>query len=341
MSLSVQVLAFAAVLAASLLGTGIVLKVLNRHAILDRPNERSAHSRPVPRGGGIAVILVIIVAWLAIALAGHESRPDALWPVAILLGATLVLSALSWADDIQGLSPVIRLLGQAVAVGVVLALAPAEGPYFQGIFPPAIDRIAAGLVWIWFINLFNFMDGIDGISGVEAASLGVGVAAVAAVSGLGAPVSLYGLTGAAAALGFLRWNWHPAKIFLGDVGSTGLGFVLGWLLLTLAAAGAWAAALILPLYYLADATITLLKRLARRERVWQAHSQHFYQKAVRSGKTHAEVALSVLLADAVLVGLAVAAANGYVWSSLAGACAVVGGLLLYFNALPAAEPTAR
>jgi UDP-N-acetylmuramyl pentapeptide phosphotransferase/UDP-N-acetylglucosamine-1-phosphate transferase len=108
----------------------------------------------------------------------------------------------------------------------------------------------------------------------------------------------------AAALGFLVWNWHPAKIFLGDSGSVPLGYLLGWLLLSAASHGHWAAALILPAYYLTDASITLVRRALRGERLWEAHRQHFYQKAVQGGAGHARVASLILLANAILVLLA-------------------------------------
>ena len=177
------------------------------------------------------------------------------------------------------------------------------GPVFQGLLPLWLDRLLAALAWLWFVNLFNFMDGIDGIAGVESASLGVGLALVFLLSGLILPAGL-ALLATAAALGFLLVNWHPARIFLGDVGSVPLGFLLGWLLLLAAAEGAWAAALILPGVYWADATVTLLRRACRGERVWRAHREHFYQRAVQRGLRHDQVARRIALANAGLVLLA-------------------------------------
>ncbi|MDH3702467.1 MAG: glycosyl transferase, partial [Alphaproteobacteria bacterium] len=135
---------------------------------------------------------------------------------------------------------------------------------------------------------------------------------------------------AMAALGFLRFNWHPARIFLGDVGSVPLGYLLGWLLLQAAAAGYWAPALILPLYYLADATITLLRRAARREKVWQAHREHFYQRAVQNGRSHARVSLAVLAANVVLAALALVAVAQPV-IALAAAATTVALLLAWMR----------
>jgi len=130
------------------------------------------------------------------------------------------------------------------------------------------------------------------------------------------------LTAAAAALGFLRWNWHPAQIFLGDIGSVPLGFLIGWLLLLAAARGLWAPALILPLYYLGDATLTLLRRIAARAAVWRAHREHFYQRALGRDGDHAAVARMVLLTDVILVALALGALQRPVPSLVLAATAV-------------------
>ncbi|MBV9152819.1 MAG: hypothetical protein JO204_13685, partial [Alphaproteobacteria bacterium] len=190
--------------------------------------------------------------------------------------------------------------------------------------------------WLWFVNLFNFMDGIDGLAGVEAAAIGVGLLLFAAVGsemdpGLAAaPAAI-----AAAALGFLVWNWAPARIFLGDVGSVPLGYLLGFLLLDQAARGHWEIALILPLYFLADATITLLRRLLRGERVWEAHRSHFYQRAVQRGFGHAAVVQRVVVANIVLIGCGWAAANGWPILGLAAAGITVIVLLGWMAAAPA------
>ena len=163
----------AVVLAAAWAGTGAVLRVLERRAILDHPNERSSHSVPTPRGGGLAVVAVILAAWTAIA-----AFAGTLGTISPALIAAAALAAVSWVDDVRGLGPAPRLVAQAVAVAVGLVALPGAGPVFQGIFPPALDALFAGLVWLWFVNLFNFMDGIDGISGVESVSVGAGLCLV-------------------------------------------------------------------------------------------------------------------------------------------------------------------
>src|SRR5262249_59322582 len=132
---------------------------------------------------------------------------------------------------------------------------------------------------------------------------------------------------AAASVGFLVWNWAPARIFLGDVGSVPLGYLLGFLLLALAWSGYWKIALILPLYFLADATITLCRRLVRGERVWRPHRTHFYQRAVQRGLGHADVVLRVIAANLLLIGCGWAAENGWGITGLAAAAIVVAAVL--------------
>lgn len=295
-------------------GTRIVLGWLRRRQILDHPNERSSHSQPTPRGGGLAVTpvvaaMLILLAYLA---PGYP---------AVLAGGALILMAVSWLDDRNGLPPLPRFLLQAMVIAAyLLGLGPGE-LVFQGALPLWADRLLSGLGWLWFVNLFNFMDGIDGITGIETAAIGIGLAVV------GADTTPQALAVAGAGLGFLVWNWHPARIFLGDSGSIPLGFVLGGLLIHLACAGHLAAALILPAYYVADASITLLWRLRDGETVWQAHRRHFYQRAVQGGRSHAQVALAILAGNVLLVGCALLAVQGHGAAGSLAAAAVVAGLL--------------
>ena len=278
---------------------GRVISFLSKRAVMDVPNERSSHFSPVPRGGGLMVIVPVLLLWLVLAAAG-VAPIETFWIVLL----TVLLAALSWMDDRKGLSVLIRLGVQVVAVGIAVTVISPTYLVFQGLVSWPIDRFLSALLWIWFVNLFNFMDGIDGISGVETMTIGGGLFAVTLLAGAGLGAGALGLLVAGAALGFLRWNWPPAKVFLGDVGSVPLGFLLGWLLLELAAGGLWSAALILPLYYLADASITLGRRAINGERVWQAHRSHFYQRAAAAVGNHKPVTVSVALTN---VGLFAAA----------------------------------
>ena len=319
----ILLIACAAVAVLSWGATWAVLRALIRFRVYDRPGARSSHQRPKPRGGGLALLPVLLIAWIA-AANWLDAAPPGFW---VVVAAAAVLAVVSWFDDLRSLPVVLRLAVQGLAVGLGIAAMGDAGRVFQGLLPPLLDHLAAGLLWLWFVNLFNFMDGIDGIAGVEAGSLGIGLVLVGALAAWpGIHVALPALL-AAATLGFLVWNWTPAKLFLGDVGSVPLGYLLGWLLLIAAMNGAWAPALILPLYYLADATITLLKRAARGARVWQAHREHFYQRAVQGGASHGRVAAQVLTCNAVLIVMAVVAVRGSVWPVLLVSAVAVAALL--------------
>ncbi len=310
-----------AVLAASWCFTPSVRAWLAARAILDRPVERSSHRAPVPRGGGLVVVPVLLAGMLALDAAGMA--PDG---ILVIIAAAALLALLSWRDDRGGLPIALRLVAHAAAVLAGVAALPG-GPVLHGVLPPALDRAAAALLWLWFVELYNFMDGIDGIAGVETACLGIGSALALALAGAsGDGTAIVALCAAASALGFLRWNWQPAQIFLGDVGSVPLGYIVGWVLLLLAGKGLWAPALILPLYYLADASVTLARRALRREKFWRAHREHFYQRAAASDGDHAAVARLILAGDVVLVALALAAIAWPV-PALVLACLAVGVLL--------------
>ena len=323
------VLAFSAAFTGTLVGTGTAAVYLKARAILDHPNERSSHTAPTPRGGGIAVVAVLLMAWPAIAIASSARPSDSI----AVIGAAAALAAVSWIDDLKGLHPGLRLAVQFVAAGLAVTAIPQSQLVFQGLMPVAFDRVAAVVLWVWFVNVFNFMDGIDGIAGSEAVSIGAGLFLLALIfpaQGLAPGFAFYALIIAAAALGFLWWNWEPAKIFLGDVGSVPLGFLLGFLLLDAAAAGYWAAAAILPLYYMADSGLTLIARLLRRQPVWRAHAGHFYQKAARKFGSHARVVRAIVAANLCLIALALVSVT-LGWPALAAGGVVVAGLLAYLG----------
>jgi len=322
---------FAVCMAAAWAATRMLIPLLQRWGRVDRPNERSSHVAPVLRGGGLAVVAVLIVpvavhSWL---LAGRAPLPPLL-----MLVAFLGLAAISWRDDRKSLPVRVRLAAQIAAIVLGFAALPASGLVFQGLLPPALDHALVAIGWIWFINLYNFMDGIDGISGVETASIGAGLAVVAAFSVSAPALSPLGMAIAGTACGFLIWNWTPAKLFLGDVGSIPLGFLIGFALLVLAAGGQPVPALILPLYYVVDATSTLLLRAWRGEKVWQAHRSHAYQVAALA-TSHPWVVRRILALNAALVVLAVIATQQTSALALAacliGAIALAAGLTLKFR----------
>ena len=306
------------------LATGALIPILRRRGMLDYPNERSSHFDPTPRGGGIAVTISILLAWIAL----HKVGLVASSFVSIALGTSL-LALVSWIDDLRGLSPRMRLVAQGAAVTIGILVLPSTRSALEAWLGSTLFFVAAGLVWVWWINLFNFMDGIDGLAVSEAAAICSGLLLFALVGDGADPAAALlaaGIIGAA--IGFLVWNWSPARIFLGDVGSVPLGYLSGFLLLDLASRGRWKIALILPLYFLADATITLLRRLLAGERVWEPHRQHFYQQAVRNGLPHSAVVKRVIAAYLLLFGCGWAAENGRAVISLSAAIVTVAVLLV-------------
>lgn len=319
----------------SLGGTGLLIRYLTRRQILDRPNERSSHSVPTPRGGGIAVLAAIMAAWLTgIALSSGVALPDV-----IILIASVALGVVCFIDDLRGLRALPRLLAQCAAVALGLWLIAEQGGLLRDILPHYLDLAVTGFLWLWFINLFNFMDGIDGITGVEITTIGIGLAGLAAggvvASSLLGPA--LGLT--AAALGFLVWNWRPARIFMGDVGSIPIGYLIGWLFINAghdapASGNAMIACLVLPAYYLADASITLGKRLVKRENIFQAHRQHFYQQAIIRGADHGTVCYWIIAANAGLITTAWTLADSHPSAALMVSAAILVLLLRWMVGRP-------
>ena len=305
--------------ALSCLATRAVLAVLRRAAILDHPNDRSSHAVPTPRGGGIAVVASIVVASLGWSwVTGQAGNDQTGGGLGIALALAIGLSVLSFVDDLRNLSAGIRLAAHFLAVAGGLWALGGHGA-FAAYLPQPLDLALTALAWLWFINLYNFMDGIDGIVGSETAAIAVGVGGLAML-GL-APSILLGPSAAilGAAFGFLVWNWHRAKIFLGDSGSIPLGFLIGYLLVATAQPGgpALAAALVLPLVFVLDASITLLRRLARGKKPTEAHREHAYQRATQGGWPHDRVCLAVIAANAGLIALAWLVAPVQPWLSVA------------------------
>jgi UDP-N-acetylmuramyl pentapeptide phosphotransferase/UDP-N-acetylglucosamine-1-phosphate transferase len=310
------------------LATRALIPILRSHNVLDRPNERSSHNTPTPRGGGITLIGTVLLAWLVLRQAGRVS-PTIL---GIALGTGL-LAIVCWIDDLRDLSPPTRLAAQSVAVAIGLYALPAPDNALRAWLGPVAYFAAAGGLWIWWVNLFNFMDGIDGLAGSEAAAIGAGLLLFAGLgSGADPATALLAAAILGGALGFLLWNWSPAQIFLGDIGSVPVGYLTGFLLIDLAARGHWKIALILPLYFLADGTTTLFRRLVHGERIWQPHRRHYYQQAVRHGLGHASVVERVIAANFLLIGCGWAAENGWGGTALGAATAIVVALLAILSA---------
>lgn len=303
-------LVFAAVLSASLLLTWVLRRYALSRSLMDIPNGRSSHSVPTPRGGGVAIVLTYLVTLVLVAFAGWVS-----WSIALpLLGAGALIAVVGFLDDHGHIAARWRLLSHFGAA--IWAL------FWMGGLPTIslvgveldlgwLGHILAALYLVWMLNLYNFMDGIDGIASIEAVCACAGACLVYWLTGhedlMLAPMLL-----AVAVLGFLYWNFPPARIFMGDAGSGFLGVVIGILSLQ----AAWAAPemlwvwLILLGVFVVDATFTLGRRLLRGDKVYEAHRSHAYQYASRLAGRHLPVTLTVmainllwLLPIALFVGL--------------------------------------
>ncbi|HEY8564449.1 MAG TPA: glycosyl transferase [Beijerinckiaceae bacterium] len=302
-------------------GLIVILRPLLQRYALARPNARSSHRVPTPQGGGIAVIgATILVVGLVLALGG----PGSLRELGVVALAAAALAVVGAVDDIRPLSPALRLVLQTVAVAAAVTVAG------DRIAPEAVPRPVEWaflvLAGVWFVNLVNFMDGLDWITVAEIVPVTAAVALIAPIAGLPDGVALVAAALLGGLMGFAPFNRPVARLFLGDVGSLPIGLLTGWLLLKLAGTGALAAAILLPLYHLLDATLTLLRRLTRGERVWEAHRSHLYQRATDNGFTVIEVVTRVFLLNLALAALAALTVAWPAWPVQAGALGA--GLLL-------------
>ena len=261
----------------------MVLRPLLERYALAKPNARSSHTIPTPQGGGIAVVAATIVTVYG-ALYFWSGTTVASEALLLVLAAVILIAGVGAADDIRSIAVAPRLLLQALAVTLVIYTLPNELRVVPFV-PWWAERVLLVVGGLWFVNLVNFMDGLDWMTVAEVVPITAALAVVGWLGALPPPGMIVTLALCGAMIGFAYFNRPVARLFLGDVGSLPIGLLLGWLLLLLATSGHLAAAIVLPLYYLADATITLLRRLARGEPVWQAHRTHFYQLATDRGFT--------------------------------------------------------
>ena len=271
-----------------------------KYNILDIPGSRSSHKTPTPRGGGLAISACCLIAVLFFGISGILAS-RIMWA---FLGGGSAISIIGWLDDRKSMTPKVRFIVQLAAATWAV--------YFIGGLPTMnigigtipfgwFGSILAILGIVWMTNLYNFMDGIDGIAGMEAVMVGAIGGTLLAVSNSWG-LAFVSWSVAAASLGFLFWNWPPAKIFMGDVGSGFLGFNFAVLLLASERSGnipllIW---LLLLGVFIGDATFTLFRRLLKGEIIWEAHRSHFYQRAVQIGCSHTTVILVTASLNAIL-----------------------------------------
>ena len=291
---SLVAIAGAALLSAAIIPT--IRPLLQRYA-LARPNARSSHREPTPQGAGIAVIAAALAVGGTCAVLLNFAAP------VVLFGTTIFIALVGMADDIRPIPVLARLALQATAVGVILYAAPADLRIIPA-GPLWVERGLLLLAGLWFVNLVNFMDGLDLMTVAEVVPITLAMVVLGWIGVLPEIPTLIAAALCGAMLGFAPFNRPVARVFLGDVGSLPIGLLLGWCLLQLAWHQHLTAALLLPLYYLADATITLFRRIARREPFWAAHRSHFYQHATNNGFQVARVAGEVFVLNLALASLA-------------------------------------
>jgi UDP-N-acetylmuramyl pentapeptide phosphotransferase/UDP-N-acetylglucosamine-1-phosphate transferase len=294
---------FIAVALAAAVVSAVVIRLIRpkllKHA-LAKPNARSSHQTPTPQGAGIGVVAATLaVAGLALAYITDASSN---FPV-VLFGAMLFIAALGFADDIKPVPVLPRLLLQTIAVGAIVLASPSE-LRIASFIPFWIERGLLVLAGLWFVNLVNFMDGLDWMTVAEVVPVTAALVLLGLYGELPLTATIVAAALCGAMIGFAPFNRPIAVIFLGDVGSLPIGLLLGWCLLQLAWQHHLTAALLLPLYYLADASITLLRRMMRREPFWIAHRSHFYQRATDNGFTVMQVVSEVFTLNLALAALA-------------------------------------
>jgi UDP-N-acetylmuramyl pentapeptide phosphotransferase/UDP-N-acetylglucosamine-1-phosphate transferase len=292
-----------ALLAAAMLSAAVtwaIRPLMLRHA-LARPNARSSHRIPTPQGAGVAVIAATLLV-SGVIIAGFGA-PDLKIPVAVF-AAALFIAAVGFADDVKSIDVLPRLLLQGAAVAAIVFTTSSDLRIVPAC-PLWLERSLLLLAGLWFVNLVNFMDGLDWMTVAEVVPITAALLILGALDRFPASSTLVAAALFGAMVGFAPFNRPIAKIFLGDVGSLPIGLVLGWCLLQLGYDKQYAATLLLPMYYLFDATATLLRRLARREPFWAAHRSHFYQRATDNGFTVWRVIGNVFALNLVLAALAI------------------------------------
>ena len=317
-------------LAATLAGTPLFLRAARRWGLLDRPNARSAHTRATPRGGGM---VVLAASALALGLAAPWREATRLH-VAVLMGAVL-MALVGLLDDRLRLSVGPKLVLQITVAAAVVWAAGDALPRLP--LPQPLDLPLSGwgaavaVVWlVAVVNFYNFLDGIDGLAAVQGLITGLGIV----LAGWDPLAGAAGAALAGASLGFLFFNWSPARVFLGDAGSALLGFAFAALPFMAPAAARPGAVFFVALslwLFLADGVWTVARRLALGQDVLEAHREHVYQRLVRSGLTHREVALGVGLGSAALTLVALlarrASSTALDWAALAAALVLFGAEL--------------
>jgi len=303
---NLSILGVVSVIASLLLTRGLI-DFMPKLGIMDVPSARRSHKAPTPRGGGVAFVIIFstLLPSFEYYLIGTFERSAA------ILQIFLPISLISFWDDISHMNVVLRLIVHILCslLAVMWLIHPSTILHYE--IPMSLDLAIGSFALLAFLNVYNFLDGIDGITVSESMHLSATILVLCALRYDIIPnvdiiifiaTIIFGWS-----IGFVYYNWQPARIFLGDVGSISIGFLIGVCLLTIASASAklFAACVIAALYYVADGGMTILIRLVKGERIWEPHLQHFFHKAVRKGRSHKRVVKRIIKCNILLMLFAV------------------------------------
>lgn len=281
--------------------------LFERKNIVDKPSQRRAHSKITPRGGGVAIVISFILSFLIFDYHEHSAFVYSVY----LLPPLCLVAAISLLDDISHVSIIYRLCIHLVASALVVYFFLWPRTLLHDELPIYLDFALAFIGLAMFVNIYNFLDGIDGITASESIHLSTTLLILCTmrydvIAHVDLVIVISTLT-CASSIAFIYYNWHPAKVFLGDVGSISLGFLLGLALLIVASSGSrlFASCFIACLYYIADGGLTILIRLVNGEKIWLPHLKHFFQRAVRKGMSHQEITTKIAICNFSLMCLAI------------------------------------
>ena len=302
--------------------TKYFITFLTKVGAVDVPDDRRVHTRVTPRGGGIAIFLTFCILFM---LCEYLVYGSLIYTIC-LIPALSIAAIISFIDDIKHVSILTRLIIHIISAATLLYWFLLPHSLFHDKLPLSMDYTLSVIALVGFLNIYNFLDGIDGITSAESIHISITLLLLSFLRGdiiiFSEVIALISLIILGVSIGFIRYNWYPAKIFLGDVGSITLGLLTG-LSLTLVAASSktlFVSACITALYYIADGGLTILIRLVNREKIWLPHLRHFFQQAIKKGMSHQEVTTKIILCNACLMFLAITALYYPTMSSI---CAVL------------------
>lgn len=284
-----------------------LIKQLSLWGIVDKPGDRRAHTRVTPRGGGLFIVIIFTISFILFEYSSSNILRNSLKLIPIFLS----IATISFLDDLKPINVFVRLIIHLCCTGLSVFLFLWPAPLFHHILPLNIDLIIAVVLFTAFLNIYNFLDGLDGMTATESTHLSITILILCILQyDIIINVNMVIFTALillSCSISFLIFNWHPASIFLGDVGSISLGFLLGLCLLLISASSIhlFISSIIAGLYYIADGGLTILLRLVNKEKIWEPHLKHFFQKAVKNGMGVQQIIKRVIICNFFLMLLAI------------------------------------